>query len=160
MVCKVRSRAVPHLKRTPISTHTFVLYGILGGASSFTDNICVTFTNGTSWEGSCLVWEPNMGVGISSLANTTFANSGSLQNANGATTVFAPVLGGSPVVFQLVKTGAQLQGFYCPDGQNVTANCFLLFTDTTPFLTPNAVAVIAGARGGARASTIYLESYQ
>ena len=33
------------------------------------------------------------------------------------------------------------------------------FVDSTPFVTPTAVSVVAGARGNSTASVVYLESY-
>ena len=142
-------------------THTFVFYGIIGGSGNVSDQICPVFTDGTNWEGPCVLYQAggSPGVGVTSLRNSTFANGGSLNNAVGNTTSFSIAALTVPLVFMLVKTGAQLQGYFCPDGQNVAANCLLLFTDTTPFLTPNAVALIGGARGGSVASIAWLESY-
>jgi len=137
-------------------TKTFLVYPIMPGTSFPAGYVVIGFTDGTKYEGVGLNSEG--GPSISSLKNSTFANAGSIANANGTVGPIARfVLGVAPVLVQLTRSGSTLTGSVSIDNG---LNWETIFSDTTPFLTPTGVCVVAGGRGNTNASVAYFESYQ
>jgi len=137
-------------------TKTFLVYPIMPGTSFPAGYVLVGFTDGTKYEGVALSSEG--GPSISSLKNSTFANAGSIANANGTVGAIGRFfLGVAPVLIQLTRSGSTLTGSVSIDNGS---NWETIFSDTTPFLTPTGVCVVAGGRGNSNSSVAYFESYQ